>query len=168
MSYRGTALDCIVYLSKQKEGTFEVKPYEKRSLNQNDFYHEIKGIIAQALREPPPFVHNLLLRRLEIFDTQPNGKIILDMLSDDDITARWIDCHPDKHLKPTQYRFTNDQGKFRIYQQLKGSRFFTTEEMSRLIDLALDEMENMGLMLPTDEATVKAYEKHMKRRQGDK
>ena len=35
-------------------------------------------------------------------------------------------------------------------------------------DLALDEMENMGLMLPTDEATVKAYEKHMKRRQGDK
>ena len=38
----------------------------------------------------------------------------------------------------------------------------TKEEMSHLIDVALDEMEQCGIMLPQDEATLKAYEEHKK------
>lgn len=160
--YRGSLMDCISWLSKQKDGEFEIKPYSKRSLNQNRFYHMIKGIIAKALRVPPPYVHNLLLRRMEIFDTQPDGKVILELFTDDDRTDRWIEYHSELHLKPTMYRIKNDQGNFRFYQKLKGSSEYNPEEMSMLIDLALDEMESMGLMLPQDEATLKAYEEHKK------
>ena len=161
--YRGNLMDCISWLSKQKDGEYEIKPYSKRSLNQNNFYHLIKRIIAKGLHVPPPYVHNFLLRRMGIYDTQPDGKVILELYTDDDATEHWIEYHPDKHLKPTMYRIKNNQGNFRFYQKLKGSSEYTPDEMSMLIDLALDEMENMGLMLPQDEATLKAYEEHKKK-----
>ena len=46
------------------------------------------------------------------------------------------------------------------YKCLKGSRRFNVEEMSRLIDIALKELNDIGLMLPQEERFVKALEEH--------
>lgn len=166
---KGTAAECIVYLAGQKDGTFEVKPFEKRSLQQNDFYWLIVQIIAKALKKPRAYVHNILLRRNEVYDTV-NGFPICVPLPDDDKTELWVEYNDLHHYKPTLSFYETEKGKFRWYKRLKGSKEFSVSEMTRLIDLALDELNNMELMLPQDEETLKAYEKHQerKRKSGDK
>lgn len=160
----GTTLECIGFLSHQTEGKWEVTKYhEKRSLQQNDFYWLIVGIIAQALKKPNAYVHNLLLRRNEVYDTV-NGFEICVPLPDDDATELWVEYNDLHHYKPTLKFFENEKGKFRWYKKLKGSKEFEVSQMTRLIDLALDELANMELMLPQDEETLKAYEKHQERK----
>lgn len=158
-----TNLEAIAYLSTQPEGLWDIEVHkEKRSLNQNSFYHMIKSVIARAMKEPPAYVHNLLLRRAEIYDSL-DGKVICMPLPDTDEAEKWAEYHPDYHYKPTLEKFTNSNGTvWRWYKVLKGSKDMNAEEMSYLIDIALNQMENMGLMLPRDSATMKAYEEHKK------
>jgi hypothetical protein len=68
------------------------------------------------------------------------------------------------HLKPTSFTKVRKDGKiFRAYILMKGSSFFDTKEMSRLIDGATDEAKGMGIeVLPPDEIErmMELYEKH--------
>lgn len=160
----GTAIECIAWLSTQKDGFLYDCDYhkEKRSLNQNAFYHMIKDLIAKSMKVPPCYVHNLLLRRCEVYEVL-DGKVVCISLPDTDETEHWVEYNELYHYKPTLNTFENSSGtKWRWYKVLKGSKEYTAEEMSRLIDIALDELDHMGLSLPNDAATMKAYEEHMK------
>ena len=47
----GTAMECIAWLSTQKDGMFDVEIHkEKRSLNANALYHKMVNQIAKALK----------------------------------------------------------------------------------------------------------------------
>jgi hypothetical protein len=159
----GTAMQIISWLSMQDETKeFEcdfVK--EKKSLNQNSFYRKVIGLIAKKLRKPPCYIHNLMLRRSEIY-ASANGFPLWILLPDDDETEKWVEYHELYHYKPTLQYEDKPKGRFRWYRILKGTHEMTKEEMSRLIDVALDEMEQCEIMLPQDEAMVKAYEEHKK------
>jgi len=158
----GTAMEIISWLSQQKDGQrYEISLCrEKRSLNQNSLYWEIVGIIARSLKKPDAYVHNLLLRRCEIYE-KLDGKVVCISLPDTDEAELWVEYNEEYHYKPTLDRFKNSNGtQWRWYKVLKGSKEFDTSEMSRLIDIALDELNNMGLQLPQTERFMKALEEH--------
>ena len=159
-----TNLEAIAYLSTQQEGMWDIVPHkEKRSLSQNAFYHMIKGIIAKSMKVPPCYVHNLLLRRCEVYEMVDEKPVCIS-LPDTDEAEHWAEYHELYHYKPTLSTFQNSNGvTWRWYKVLKGSKEFSVEEMTRLIDIALDEMEHLGLMLPRDKATMEAYEQHKKK-----
>ena len=159
----GTAMQIIAWLSMQEEGKeFECDfAKEKKSLNQNSFYRKVIGLIAQKLRKPPCYIHNLMLRRTEIY-ADANGQAIWIPLKDNDETEMWVEYNELYHYKPTLQYEDKPNGRFRWYRVLKGTHEMSKEEMSRLIDVALDEMEQCGILLPQDEATLKAYEEHKK------
>ena len=131
-------------------------------INQNSFYWEIVGIIAKAIREPSIYVHNLLLRRLEIYEIV-DGFEVLMLLPDTDQAEKQTYYNDELHIKPVRgeqgIKRTN-QGVFRWYKVLKGSRNFNTEEMNRLVDTALDELHDMELQLPQEQRFMKALEEH--------
>lgn len=159
-----TLLDCIAWLSKQKDGLYEVKPYkEKRSLNQNRLYWECVGLMAEADHKPKCYYHNLLLRRCDIYE-QIDGKIVMMPLPDTDAAETWAEYHELYHYKPTLSFYNNPEtgDRWRWYRVLRGSKTFNKQEMTRLIDIALDEMRNMELYLPQDKAFLKALEEHEK------
>lgn len=160
-----TNLEAIAYLSTQPERLWDIVPHkEKRSLNQNAFYHMIKGIIAKAMLEPPAYVHNFLLRRTEIFkmcDGEPE-RVLLPDTDKAEEEAMYDEVRHRKPVKGDRGKKKTVKGDMRWYMELKGTHEMNTAEMSYLIDIALNEMENMGLMLPKDAATMKAYEEHKK------
>lgn len=162
----GTVIECIAHLSSLKEGIFEIKEHKpKRSLSQNAFYWQCTEQVAKAIMQPKAYVHNLLLRRCEIYETigiQP----ILVVLPDTDSAEMWALYSEDYHFKPT-LDFDKKNG-LRWYRVLKGSKDFTVEEMNLLIEQVLSEIEVNHLELPLDKATQRAleeYEKIKERRQ---
>ena len=134
---------------------------EKRSLSANAYYWVLVSKISDATHQSNAEVHNLLLRRYGVPETI-DGELITTFVPEDaeeDILKKEI-----YHLKPTSFTKTGKDGKiFRAYILMKGSSFFDTKEMSRLIDGATDEAKGMGIeVLPPEEIErmMELYEKH--------
>lgn len=91
-----------------------------------------------------------------------NGRPLEMRLPDTDEAERQAEYDDLVHLKPT-LRFGEDEyGRYRIYQLLKGSSEFNVEEMTRLIDLVIDELRNYDLPVPGEEdiqRAIKNYER---------
>lgn len=156
----GTLMQVIAWLSTQKDGLYEVKEHkEKRSLNANNLYWKCVDELSKALKEPKPYVHNLLLRRMEIPWTY-DGEIQYVFLPDNDKTLRATELDDIYHYKPTSYVWQDR----RRYILLKPSHEYDKEEMSRLIELVTDEMKQCGLVPPQDEIIQKAIERMEKSR----
>ena len=155
----GTNLECISYLSQQKDGKFEVKEYkEKRSLNANALYWKCVTEMAKALQLSNACMHNQLLRKYgshKVID----GEEVYIALPDTKETERQIDEDEYNHFQPTSQRIKSK----RWYLLLKPSHEFDTAEMSRLIEGTADEMRHMGLIPPQDELIQKAIERYEKR-----
>ena len=150
----GTAMECIAWLSTQKEGMFEVETHkEKRSLNANALYHKMVGQMAKALHLSNASMHNLLLRKYGVHQLIENEEVYV-ALPDTPETEKKVEEDEETHFQPTNKR----TGSRRWYVMLKPSHEFTTAEMSRLIDGTADEMRQMGLIPPMDEEIHKAIE----------
>lgn len=155
----GTNLECISYLSQQKDGKFEVKEYkEKRSLNANALYWKCVAEMAKALQLSNACMHNQLLRKYgshKVID----GEEVYIALPDTKETERQIDEDEYNHFQPTSQRIKSK----RWYLLLKPSHEFDTAEMSRLIEGTAEEMRQMGLIPPQDEVIQKAIERYEKK-----
>ena len=152
----GTILECIAWLSSQKEGMFEIFPHiTKRSLSANGLYWLCVDRIAKCEKKPKAYIHNLLLRRLDIGE-EIDGCTIYVPLPDTDSAEIWAEYNELYHYSPT----LQFQGGKRWYKMLKRSSQFNVEEMSRLIDLAIDELRNYGLPVPGEEVIMKALEEY--------
>ena len=158
----GTALECIAWLSTQKDGTFEVDFHkEKRSLNANALYHKMVGQMAKALQLSNASMHNLLLRKYGVHQLIENEEVYV-ALPDTPETEKKVEEDEETHFQPTNKR----TGSRRWYVMLKPSHEFTTAEMSRLIDGTADEMRQMGLIPPMDEDIHKAIENYERSKKG--
>lgn len=150
----GSVIECIAWLSQQKEGTFEVNPFhEKRSLNANAMYFKMCGQMAKAINISTAHMHNLLLRKygeVEIVD----GQEVFFALPDTPEAEKQVEEDAVNHFLPTQQKI----GSRRWYKLLKPSHEFDTVQMARLIDGAAEEMRQMGLTPPMDEQIQKAIE----------
>lgn len=155
----GTNLECISYLSQQKDGKFEVKEYkEKRSLNANALYWKCVAEMAKALHLSNACMHNQLLRKYgshKVID----GEEVYIALPDTKAAEHQVDEDENNHFQPTNMKIKS----MRWYILLKPSHEFNTAEMSRLIEGTADEMRHMGLIPPQDELIQKAIERYEKR-----
>lgn len=152
----GTILECIAWLSSQKEGLFEIFPHiKKRSLSANKLYWECVDRIARCEKKPKAYIHNILLRRLDIPE-EIDGCTIYVPLPDTDSAELWAEYNELYHYSPT----TQCKSGKRWYKMLKGSSQFNVEEMTRLIDLVIDELRNYGLPVPGEEDIRKAIEQY--------
>ena len=155
----GTALECIAWLSTQKDGTFEVDFHkEKRSLSANALYFKMVREMAKALHISNPRMHNQLLRKYGVHQLM-DGEEVWVALPDTVETEDQVEEDEYNHFQPTLQK----TGSRRWYILLKPSHEFDTAEMSRLIDGTADEMRNMGLFPPMDEDIKRAIENYEKR-----
>ena len=154
----GSVMECIAWLSTKKDGVFKVEEYkEKRSLNANSLYWACIDQLAKTLHQPKSYIHNLMLRRMEIPWTY-NGEIQYVFLPDNDDTIRHTELDDIYHYKPTSYVWQDR----RRYILLKPSHEYNKEEMSRLIDLVTDEMKQCDLIPPQEDVIRKAIERYEK------
>ena len=93
---------------------------DKRNLDQNALYWSVVGEIALATNQSTSVIHNLMLRRYG-FPLMYGGQIVYAMIPDG--TVR------------------------RTYMIIRGSHDYNTKEMSRLIDGAISEAKEMGVVL---------------------
>jgi hypothetical protein len=152
----GTALECIAWLSTQKDGTFDVNIHEeKRSLSANALYFKMVGQMAKALHISNPAMHNQLLRRYGTEQLIDNEEVWI-ALPDTPETEKAVEVDELNHFQPTMKK----TGSKRWYKLLKPSHEFSVKEMQRLIDGTIDEMRSMGLVPPTDIEIEKAIERY--------
>lgn len=153
----GTALQIIAWLGKfvnanKKFTITEAK--EKRSLQANAYYWTLLGKIAQKTRVSTARIHNENLRNMSVPE-RIGGQIVTVVLPDtDEAEAQALESET-YHLKPSSQVKEGKNGKmYRTYFLLKGSHTFCTEEMSALIELAVQDADAIGI------ETITPAEKH--------
>lgn len=122
-----------------------IKPVrKKRSLNANAYYWTIVTKVAEINRSSTTEIHNIMLGRYGTPITK-GGRQALTFLPDD------IDYLKDEflHLKPTDKTREIDGKLFRWWMIMKGSSEYDTAEMSRLIDGAVSEAQELGIETAT-------------------
>ena len=118
---------------------------KKRSLDANSYYWSLLGKLSKALNISNPHCHNLMLRRYGVPE-EIDGKLALLVIPDTDEASKKADEAEEYHIKPTsQVKEGKDGLMYRTYTLLKGSRNFTKEEFSRLLQGLLDECKQVGI-----------------------
>lgn len=134
--------------------TIEAKKFhKKRSLNANAYMWELIGKIAThpSIKSSPQEIYNGFIEdmRLPVFDDD-GGYLMITVSSKVDMSL--IDGHW------CFYKGSPD-GKFLSYYLLRGSSTFDSSEMTKLIDLVIDEAKQLGIetLTPTELAKMEGY-----------
>jgi len=144
-----------------KQYDVEIKEHrKKRSLTANAYYHVLKGKLAEALKLPEPYVHNMMLRRYGRIECYETGEPTYVFIPDTEEAANKADLAESYHIKPTsKVKHGNDGKVYRCYVLLKGSSALDSKEMARLIDGLVEECRNVGIetMTPEELARLEGY-----------
>lgn len=138
----------LVGLDEVKDTDIDIiihKHREARSLDQNALYWVYVTEIAHAIGRSIAYTHNHFIAHYG-YPFFVSGKIAMVVLPDD---------NPDEimesetfHVKPTsQVKKGRDGTMYRTYIVMRGSSTYNTQEMSRLIDGAEREAQNLGIHL---------------------
>lgn len=137
---------------KDKDLTVELKEFRKhRSLSANAYYWQLLSKICECTGESVSYRHNLNLREcgyIELVD----GKAVYLVIPDTEEAAEKVDHYADLHLRPTaQVKSGKDGERYRTYMLLRGSHTFDTKEMSRLIEIVVEQADACGIETATPE-----------------
>lgn len=127
-----------------KKLSIEMKEWrEKRSLNQNDFWHSLLSQLAGKTGRSMAYVKNKELRRYGQFD-RFGDKLIQYILPEE--YGDMVDEYEYLHLYPTDHLEEMKNGKlYRLYYKLKGSHELNTEEMARLLEGTIEDCKEQGI-----------------------
>lgn len=109
---------------------------EKRSLDANAFYWQINSQMARVLQTSPEELHEELLQRYGLLDTDENGHIAITARSNVDMSK------VDGHWK--LYKVSQD-GKWKSYLRIRGTSEYDTAEMSYFIERVLEDARELGI-----------------------
>lgn len=126
---------------------------EKRSLNANAYFHVLVGKIADRLETSKAEVKNRMLSlygQIDIMDDKPVYLIVPDHLT----VEKWETLH----LRATSQTKELAGVTYRVYMKVRGSRTYTTAEMSMLINGTISEAKEAGL---TEAEIMSARERDM-------
>lgn len=135
----------------------------KRSLTANYYYWALVGKLSERMHRSESWIHNWLLCDYGV-PFEVDGKIPYVPIKETAAAQIEVMESMDYHLKPTGYVYMDHDGDIcRDYMMLKGSHLFDTEEMSHLIDGAVDEAKGIGIetLPPAEiERMMKDFEEH--------
>lgn len=113
----------------------------KRSLDANAYYWVLVGEIAKAIGSTDAEIHNWLLMDYGEPSRTEDGDLKYILMKDDVDYMRSID----HHVRPTDVLEERGGVLYRWFIEMKGSRFYDTKEMSRLIDGTVQEAKELGI-----------------------
>ena len=168
-SYHGSVLDCIAFLSKVKDGEYEVKPYhEKRSLSANGYYWALVDKIAQEMNSRKDTalskddIHRQMLHDYGTWEYNTDG------------SPKWVILPKNEPLPKDGYFY--DMGADvtvkgensgdeigHAYIIIRGSHTYNSKEMSTLLNGVIQEAQSLGI-----ETMTPAEIEEMLRMIGDK
>lgn len=132
----------------------EIKPFrKKRSLDANAYYWLLVGEISKAIGSTDAETHNWLLMDYGEPLRNADGELKYILMRDDADYMRSID----HHVRPTDVVENRGGVNYRWFIEMKGSRFYSTDEMARLIDGTVQEAKELGIetMTPDQLAEMK-------------
>ena len=147
MKKTGKANDLVLFLmGVDRDIVWDLSEHkEKRSLSQNSYYWVLCGKVAQATRISTAAIHNQNLRDLGLV-WRVNDELVPIYLPDTEDAEKEVLNAETYHIKPTSKTKEGKDGKmFRCYVMLRGSSTFTTDEMSALLDLMIQEAKAQGI-----------------------
>lgn len=113
---------------------------KKRSLDANAFYWQINSLMARELQTTPEELHEELLQRYGLLDTDDDGHISITVRSKVDM--RRIDGHW------RLYKVSRD-GRWKSYLRIRGTSEYDTAEMSYFTDRVLEDARELGINTDT-------------------
>lgn len=126
---------------------------EKRSLDANAYYWSINSQMARALDTSPEELHEELLQRYGLIDSDDDGYITITVKSKVDMSRI------DGHWK--LYKLSED-GKWKSYLRIRGTSEYDTAEMSYFLDRVIEEAKELGINTETPDQRAEA-ERWLKR-----
>ena len=146
----GTVMQCIAFLSNQKDGDFEVKRYfPKRSKAANAYYWALVEQITEVRQKDDPNVtkeetHRSLLNDYGSWEKNEDG------------SAKWVIFPKNKPLPMDGYYWdtktevtvtgqNSGEEIGKLYMVVKGSHNYDSKEMKALIDGTVQEAKNLGI-----------------------
>ena len=166
----GTALDIVAYLMSDvadKKATYDLtlhKEKKKRTLSQNNYYWQLVEKMAIKLHISKAEIHNTNLRHLGLvlrIEDKPAYILLPDSEKAEKQTLNAITYH----LAPRKETKVGNDGKvYRWYVMLKGSSEMSIDEMSALVDLAVQDAIELGIevLSPDELENMRRLEKEAK------
>lgn len=156
----GSKAEVVKWLMDAPDDDYRCEPYRgKRSLTQNSYFHVLIGLMAAKLRTSTTELKNRLIADYGVIDED-----LPHVIMPDDIEWLKVDTI---HLKPTTHTKVLDNGKlYRVYYVMRGTHTYNSAEMSRLIDMTVEEAKEIGVeTLPP--AELKRLREAAERRERD-
>ena len=120
---------------------------EKRSLDANAYYWTLNSKMAQVLQTSPEELHEALLQRYGLLDSDSNGHISITVRSKVDMSRI------DGHWK--LYKLSRD-GKWKSYLRIRGTSEYDSAEMSYFLDRVKEECAELGISTETPNEKLEA------------
>lgn len=150
-------VDWYTRLSKHDRLKIDIKKYSaKRSHDANSYYWVLVTKMAQKLKNSIAMQHNLQLRsygQLELID----GRVVQVDIPDTDEAERQALESKEFHILPTSEVYGRDDRMYRVYNLLRGSHTYNTEEMAHLINCTVDDCKALGIETLTPEELERMY-----------
>lgn len=166
--------DIIMFLQGlniDKDIVWDLKVHKnKRSLSQNALYWHYVGEMAKATGVSGSRIYNLHLRDLRILE-RLDGRPVTSFIPDTDEAENTVLESATYHLMPTDAIRVGDDGvTYRGYVMLKGSSDFLVDEMSALLNLAIQDAKQLGISTvnPDELEHIRMLEKSNEQRKTDK
>lgn len=160
---KGNAQEIITFLfDADKKAIWELKPFKaKRTLSQNAYYWKLLEQLAVKTHIAKAEIHNTNLRALGLVE-RIGDKPIYIMLEDSEKVEKQTLLSTGYHLAPTRQTKTGTDGKtYRWYVMLRGSRDMNVEEMTALVDLAVQDAvaNDIEVLSPNELAHIRELER---------
>lgn len=154
----GKAIDIVTYLmgdNADKNALYDLELHQekkKRTLSQNAYYWKILEQMAVKLHVSKNEIHNTNLRHLGLV-LSVDDKPVYILLPDTEKAEKQTLNAITYHLAPRKETKVGNDGKtYRWYVMLRGSSEMNVQEMSALVDLAVQDAKELGIeTLPPDE-----------------
>lgn len=167
----GNAQEIITFLfDADKKQIWDIEPHkEKRRLSQNAYYWVLLEKLAVKTHVSKAEIHNTNLRALGLVERMGDKPIYI-MLEDTEEVEKQTLLAETYHLAPTRQTKTGTDNKtYRWYVMLRGSSSMNVEEMSALVDLAVQDATANGIevLTPNELAHMRELEKNHARKMGN-
>ena len=137
----GNAQEIITFLfDADKKQIWDIEPHkEKRRLTQNAYYWKLLELLAVKTHIPKAEIHNTNLRALGLVERMGDKPIYIMLEDSEEVEKRTLQATT-YHLAPRRETKTGTDGKtYRWYVMLRGSSSMNVQEMSALVDLAVQD-----------------------------